>query len=53
MDDTLRTHVARYRTAMSIIREMVSAGILTEKDYAEIDTMMTSFFSLNLYTIFR
>ena len=49
----LAKKVAAYRTAMSVAREMVSKGILTEEEYAVIDTKMAGKYGLNSSTIFR
>ena len=39
MTDELRCKIAAYRTAMSIIRGMVSSCVLSENEYAQIDTI--------------
>lgn len=49
----LAKKVAAYRTAMSVAREMVSKGILTDEEYAVIDTKMAGKYGLNSSTIFR
>jgi hypothetical protein len=53
MTDELRCKIAAYRTAMSIIRGMVSSCVLSENEYAQIDTIMTEKYGLNSCSIFR
>lgn len=52
MTDELRGKVAAYRTAMSIIKGMVSSGIITEEEYAQIDTMIAEKYGLKSCSIF-
>lgn len=42
-----------YQAAMSLARAMLRQGIITEGDYAEIDTIMTKKYGLSLDSIFR
>ena len=42
-----------YKTAMSIADAMLRQGIISEDDYAEIDTIMTKKYGLSLDSIFR
>ena len=39
--------------AMSIAKSMLNEGVITEKEYAIIDTMMTEKYGLSSCTIFR
>ena len=51
MDDYLQ-RIVRYRIAMSMAKSMLNKGIITEEEYAKIDTIMTKNAELSLYTIF-
>lgn len=42
-----------YKTAMSLARDMLRQGIISQGDYAEIDTIMTKKYGLSLDSIFR
>ncbi len=42
----------QYRMAMSMARELVNRGIISEEEYAIIDTIMTKNAELSLDTIF-
>ena len=42
-----------YKTAMSLAAAMLRQGIISEKDYSEIDTIMTQKYGLSLDSIFR
>ena len=51
MDDYLQ-RIVRYRIAMSMAKSMLNKGIITEEEYAKIDTIMTKNAELSLGTIF-
>ena len=51
MDDYLQS-IVRYRIAMSMAKSMLNKGIITEEEYAKIDTIMTKNAELSLDTIF-
>jgi hypothetical protein len=53
MSEELYTKVAAYRQAMSLAKAMLVRGIITEKEYGEIDTMMAQRYDLSFGTIFR
>ena len=53
MTEQLTRRVAAYRTAMSIIKEMLKQGLISADDYAKIDTKMTEKYGLKSSTIFR
>ena len=53
MTEQLTRRVAAYRTAMSIIKEMLKKGLISADDYAKIDTKMTEKYGLKSSTIFR
>ena len=42
-----------YKAAMSLASAMFRRGIISEKDYSEINTIMTKKYSLSLDSIFR
>ena len=42
-----------YKTAMGLARDMLRQGIISQGDYAEIDTIMTKKYGLSLDSIFR
>ena len=41
MDEQQARQLLQYRMAMSMARELVSRGIISEEEYAIIDTIMT------------
>ena len=43
----------KYKLTMSIVKRLYSEGILTEKEYAQIDTIMVKKYGLSLDSIFR
>lgn len=45
--------IAAYRMVMSLVKSMLVEGIITAKEYAIIDTMMTEKYGLSSCTIFR
>lgn len=51
MDDYLQC-IVRYRIAMSMAKSMLNKGIITEEEYAKIDTIMAKNAGLSLDTIF-
>lgn len=42
-----------YKAAMSLAAAMLRQGIISESEYAEIDTIMTKKYGLSLDSIFR
>lgn len=44
--------IVRYRIAMSMAKSMLNKEIITEEEYAKIDTIMTKNAELSLDTIF-
>ncbi len=53
MNAWLRERIIAYRASMSIFRSMVCLGILTEAEYAKMDTIIAKKHGLNSCTIFR
>ena len=53
MTEQLVKKVAAYRTAMSIIKEMLKKGLISADDYAKIDTKMAKKYGLKSSTIFH
>lgn len=53
MTNELRESITAYRTVMSVVKEMLRAGIISDREYAEIDTIMTEKYGLNSCAIFR
>ena len=51
MDEYLEK-IIRYRLAMSMARTMLHRGIITQEEYAKIDTIMAKNAGLSLGTIF-
>ena len=45
--------VLGYKSAMAQARRMLSASIITEAEYAIIDTMMAEKYGLSSYSVFR
>ena len=52
MDEQQARQLLQYRMAMSMARELVNRGIISEEEYAIIDTIMTKNAELSLGTIF-
>lgn len=53
MKDELFRCVALYQATMSLMRGMLTKGIISEKEYAEIDTIFTEKYGLYSSTIYR
>lgn len=53
MTEQFTLKVKAYRTAMSIIKEMLKTGLISDDDYAVIDTKMAEKYGLKSSTIFR
>ena len=53
MTDALREKVLAFRTAMSVVKSMLSAGIIDHDDYAAIETVLAEKYGLTSSTIFR
>ena len=53
MNEDLRVRLTRYRIAMSLAAEMLEKGIISEQEYAKIDTIMAKKHGVSLSTIFR
>ena len=51
--DEYRKHLIAYQTTMSIVREMLKRGIITEGEYHKIDTIIVQRHSISLCSIFR
>jgi len=51
--DERRKHLIAYQTTMSIVREMLKRGIITEGEYHKIDTIIAERHSISLCSIFR
>jgi len=45
--------LASYKAAMSLAKGMLHQGIISAKEYAEIDTIMAKKYGLSLVSIFR
>jgi len=53
VSDEFFCNLAAYKAAMSLAKGMLHQGIITESEYAEIDTIMTKKYGLSLDSIFR
>ena len=53
MNKELAEKIVAYRTAMAVVAEMLSKGIITAEDYGVIDTKMAEKYGLKSSTIFR
>lgn len=51
MDAEYRERLLSYRAAMSLATEMLNEGILTPKEYAEIDRIIANRYGLSLGSI--
>ncbi len=49
----LTERIAAYQISMSVVRELLSKGIITEGEYHKIDTILAEKYGLNSCTIFR
>ena len=49
----LKKRIEAYQFTMSIVRELLSKGIITESEYRKIDTIIAEKYGLNSCTIFR
>lgn len=45
--------IVSYRMAMSLAKSMLNQGVITAKEYAEIDTIMAKKYGISSCTIFR
>ena len=46
-------NILYYQATMAVIRQMLSQGLITKKEYDEIDTIMAEKYGLSLSVIFR
>jgi len=53
VDEKETRQIVQYRLTMSMAREMVNRGLISEKEYAIIDTIMTKKYGVTSCTIFR
>ena len=51
--DEYRQHLIAYQTTMSIVRQMLDRGIITEEEYHKIDTIIAERHSISLCSIYR
>ena len=51
--DEYRQHLIAYQATMSIVRQMLDRGIITEEEYHKIDTIIAKRHSISLCSIFR
>ena len=49
----MQERIAAYRRVMAMVRSMVLQGVVSEKEYGKIDTIMAKKFGLSSSTIFR
>lgn len=52
MDGVLYSKIKEYNTALSLIKEMLSAGIITDKDFGIICTVLAEKYGLSSCSIF-
>lgn len=52
MDAKYRRRLLSYRSSMSLAQEMLSEGIITEKEYAVIDRIIANRYGLSLDSIY-
>ena len=52
VNEGLRERIFEYLTAMSLVKEMLSKGIISSDDYDEIDTIIKQLYDISLCTIF-
>lgn len=51
--DEYHQHLIAYQATMSIVRQMLDRGIITEEEYHKIDTIIAKRHSISLCSIFR
>ena len=53
MATDLREKVKAFRTAMCVVKEMLTVGIISNDDYAEIESIIAETMGVSSCTIFR
>lgn len=53
MSEKFFRNLTAYKAAMNLAKDMLRQGIISESEYAEIDTIMTKKYGLPLDSIFR
>ena len=53
LDKDLQYRIERYRAAMSLANEMLTKNVISQEEYAVIDTIMTKKYGVTSSTIFR
>ena len=53
MTKELRDNVIAFRTAVSVVKGLLSAGIIDEDDYVEMETILAEKYGLKSSTIFH
>lgn len=53
MDNAVFTRVLRYNTTMAMVRRMLSQGLISEDEYAQIDRIIANENGLDLSVIYR
>lgn len=51
-DEAFMREVVAYQTTMAIVRRLVSQGVISEEEYANIDTIIAKKHGLSLGSIF-
>ena len=49
----MQERIATYQRMMAMVRSMLLQGVISEREYAKIDTIMTKRLGLSSSTIFR
>ena len=53
MSDELFLRVGLYQATMSLMRSMLTKGVISKKEYKEVDTMFAEKYDLSSSTIYR
>lgn len=53
MTKELREKIVKYRIALSVLKRMLDAGLITEQDYLDMNTIIAEKCGLISCTIFR
>lgn len=53
MTDELFRRVALYQATMSVMRGMLTEGVISQEEYVEIDTIFSEKYGLSLSVIYR
>ncbi len=53
MTDELFERIVLYKATMTLVKNMLADGLITEEEYSEIDRIFTSKYGLELSVLYR